>query len=428
MAQLKVSAAEVDLNDLEFWAKPPAYREAAFAALRRDNPIAHFPEPEYQLPGMIPGSGYYALTKYRDVIDASRQPNLFCSGKGATSVPDLPEQMLDFFGSMINMDDPRHKRLRDIVNKAFTVRQVRQIYDYVDKTAIEICEAVGPKGEVDFVTEVSSRLPLKVICDMMGVPSSHYDFVFDRSNTILGAADPEYVPQDDDQQNILTAIMNAAVELTQLMTDLAQQRQDEPTDDVTSALIHAEVDGDKLSNAELASFFILLVVAGNETTRNAISWGLKLLTEHPDQREIWRNDFDGLQRSAIEEIVRYSSPVVYMRRTVTEDGATLSDHVFEQGDKVLLYYNSANRDEDVFDDPDTFNVRRNINPPQVGFGGPGPHFCLGANLARQEIKVMFQELFRRIPDIEVSGEADHLRSNFINGIKHLPAKFTPVSG
>jgi cytochrome P450 len=253
---------------------------------------------------------------------------------------------------------------------------------------------------------------------MMGVPSSQYDYVFEASNHILGAGDPEYVPIGD---NPIEAIMNAATGLTQLVTELAEAREKDPEDDLTSALVHADIDGDKLAHTELASFFILLVVAGNETTRNAISWGALTLGDHPEQRDIWRNDFDGVSRHAVEEIVRWASPVINMVRTVTKDGATLSGQEFKEGDKLLLCYNSGNRDEDVFDDPYTFNVLRDPNP-QIGFGGPGPHFCLGANLARQEIKVMFRELFMHTAEIEVAGEPQRLLSNFINGIKHLPVR------
>jgi cytochrome P450 len=333
----------------------------------------------------------------------------------------MPMEMREYFGSMIEMDDPKHKRLRDIVSKAFTVRQVRQIEEYVDRAAREIINTIGPKGEVDFVTECSSRLPLKVICDMMGVPESQYDFVFNASNTILGLGDPEYT---EDMENPMPQLMNAAFGLTNLATELAEMRLKEPTEDLMSALVHAEVDGQKLNPYELGSFFILLLVAGNETTRNAISWGLKALTQYPDQKKIWMNDFDGVQRHAVEEIVRYASPVMFMRRTVAKDGATLSGHEFKEGDRLMMYYISANRDEDVFDDPYTFNVLREPNN-HLGFGGPGPHFCLGANLARQEIKVMFKDLFAFLPDIEMAAEPEHLSSNFINGIKHLKATFTP---
>ena len=197
----------------------------------------------------------------------------------------------------------------------------------------------------------------------------------------------------------------------------------DPQRDLTTALVTAEVEGDHLSSNELASFFILLVVAGNETTRNAISHGLLALTEHPDQQAKWAADFDGLANTAIEEIVRWATPVIHFRRTVTQDGVRIGDHEFNEGDKVVLFYNSANRDEAVFDDPFTFDIARQPND-HVGFGGPGPHFCLGAHLARREMTVMFRELFQRIPDIHAVGPPDQLRSNFINGIKHLRAEFT----
>ncbi|HYZ92450.1 MAG TPA: cytochrome P450 [Actinomycetota bacterium] len=418
----KFSVDELNLSDFEFWALPPEVREGAFKTLRRERPIAYYDLPEVNAPGVEQQTGgYYVLSKYKDIVDASRQPELFCSGKGIASAFDMPAEIREYFGSMIEMDDPRHKRLRDIVSKAFTVRQIRQMNEYVDKAAREIIEKIGPQGEVDFVTDCSSRLPLKVICDMMGVPESQYDFVFDSSNVILGLGDPEYTK---DMEDPLPQLMTAAMGLGQLATELAKDRQTNPTDDLLSAIIHAEVDGQKLEPHELASFFILLLVAGNETTRNAISWGLKALTENPDQRKIWMDDFDGVQRSAVEEIVRYASPVMFMRRTVTQDGASLSGHEFKEGDKVMMYYLSGNRDEDVFFDPYTFNVRREPNN-HIGFGGPGPHFCLGANLARQEIKVMFSDLFQFLPDIEMSGEPAHLSSTFINGIKHMTARFAP---
>jgi methyl-branched lipid omega-hydroxylase len=422
--EYKWTADEVDLSDLEFWTTPLEVREGAFEVLRKERPRPFFTEPDFGIDLIKPGPGYYALTRYQDIVDASRQPELFCSGRGATQIPDLPPEMLEFFGSMINMDDPRHKRLRDIVSKAFTVRQVRQIEEYIQTTADEIVDRVAPMGECDFVTDVAARLPLKVICDMMGVPESQYDLVFEKSNVILGAGDPEYVPSEEGQERY-QAIMTAAVELNQLMAELAAEREKDPTDDLTSALINANVEGDKLSHSDLASFFILLVVAGNETTRNAISWGLWLLTQNPDQKELWQSDYDRYARGAVEEIVRWATPVIFMRRTVTRDGVKLGDQEFSEGDKMLLFYNSGNRDEDVFTDPYRFDITREPNN-HIGFGGPGPHFCLGANLARQEIKVMFRELLTRVPDIRATGEPDRLRSNFINGIKHLPAAMSPA--
>jgi cytochrome P450 len=418
-----LSLDEIDLSDLMFWGRPLEEREGAFKTLREQRPLAFFAEPEIlgltsvQIPR---GPGYYAVTRHADVLEASRQPELFCSGKGATSQFDMPEAFLEFFGSMINLDDPRHARLRRIVSAAFTPKMIKTFEEQVQASAAQIVDEVIDKGECDFVTEVAARLPLKIICDMMGVPESDYDFVFTRSNTILGATDPEYVPEGGD---IAQALLTGGAELAQMVSELGQQRMKEPTDDLTSALVNANVDGEHLNEAELGSFFILLVVAGNETTRNAIGHGMKLLTDNPDQRKLWAEDFDGVAPTAVEEIVRVASPVIFMRRTATQD-TTLGGQPVKEGDKFILYYWSANRDEGVFDDPYRFDVRRDPNP-HVGFGGPGPHFCLGAHLARREITVMYRELFRRIPDMEASGEPARLLSGFINGIKHLPVTFTP---
>ena len=413
---------EINLSELEFWTLPPEEREGAFKTLREERPLPHFDDPE-GMPEWIPrGDGYYAVTKHADILECSRQPELFCSGKGATSIPDMPEPMLDFFGSMINMDDPRHARLRRIVSRGFTPRMLKQVEDDVQRVAARIVDDVLPMGECDFVTEVAAKLPLEIICNMMGIPSSDFATVFDKSNVILSAGDPEYVPEGSD---IVAAFMSAGQELASLVQDLGAYRRREPTDDLTSALVNASVDGETLSDAELASFFILLVVAGNETTRNAISHGLWALTSHPAQREAWAADFEGVAPTAVEEIVRWATPVIWMRRTVTRP-VRLRDTELSEGDKLLLFYSSANRDADVFERPFEFDVRRTPND-HVGFGGPGPHFCLGAHLARREITVMFRELFRRMPDVAASDEPARLRSSFINGIKHLPARWTPAA-
>jgi cytochrome P450 len=225
---------------------------------------------------------------------------------------------------------------------------------------------------------------------------------------------------------VIGQLLTAGTELVQVVQEIGEDRVKNPANDLTTALVTAEVDGEKLTPTELASFFILLVVAGNETTRNAIAHGLHLLTRHPDQRARWQADFEGLAPTAVEEIVRVASPVIHFRRTVTQDGATIGDHTFSEGDKVVLWYWSANRDEATFSAPKGFDIGRKPND-HVGFGGPGPHFCLGAHLARREITVVFRELFRQLPDIQAAGEPDRLLSNFINGIKHLPAAWTPVA-
>jgi cytochrome P450 len=426
---MSISAVDrIDLSDLEWWARPLDERAEAFALLRAERPIARMVMPELPNPAMPelgqPETEYWAVTRHAELVEASRQPALFCSGKG-TNILDLPQPFLEFFGSMINMDDPRHARLRRIVSRGFTPRQLELLRADVEGVATEIVDEIAERGTCDFVTEVAARLPLRVIVDLMGIPRSQEQFIFDRTNVVLGFTDPEYVPDVEDPAGVIGALLTAGQDLAAMVQELADDRTRNPQNDLITALITSEVDGERLTSEELASFFILLVVAGNETTRNAIAHGLWMLTEHPDQRDRWLADLEGMAPTAVEEIVRLASPVIHFRRTVTRDGVRLGDHEFAEGDRVVLWYWSANRDEKIFDAPETFDIGRSPNE-HVGFGGPGPHFCLGAHLARREISVMFRELLRRLPDIHVTGEPQRLRSNFINGVKHLDAAFTPA--
>ncbi len=420
--QQTLTLDDIDLSNPEFWSRPLTEREGAFLTLREQDPIRFFKEPIIS-ELFPPGPGYYALTRHADVVAASKHPALFCSGQG-TNIPDMPPEFLEFLGSIINMDDPRHARLRRIVSRGFTPRQLDAMKGDVEATAKGILDEVIERGEGDFVTDIAAVLPLRIIVDLMGIPRSYEKFIFDRTNVILGLGDVEYVP-DQTEAGITAALLQAAQDLSLLVTELGEQRMKNPANDLTTALVTAEVDGEMLTPAELASFFLLLVVAGNETTRNAIAHGLVALTDHPAEHARWAADFEGLAPTAVEEIVRWASPVVHFRRTVTEDGARIGDKVFQAGDKVVLWYGSANRDPLVFDDPYRFDVGRTPND-HVGFGGPGPHFCLGAHLARREITVMFRELFQRVPDLHVVGAPDRLQSNFINGIKHLRAEWTPA--
>jgi cytochrome P450 len=266
---------------------------------------------------------------------------------------------------------------------------------------------------------------LLVICDMMGIPRSEFDTVLRATNVILGAGDPETLNGEED---LFAAFFGAGMELTMLMNELAEFRRKNPTDDLTSALVHNTLGEDMLAPEEIAPFFILLAVAGNDTTRTATSIGMHLLAQNPDQRKIWQEDLEAVTPTAVDEIVRVASPVTFMRRTVTHD-LTLSGHDFKEDDKLILFYGAANRDPLVFDDPERFDVRRDPNP-HVGFGGPGPHFCLGAHLARRELSVVFRQLLTRLPDIEVTGGPVHLEAigvPLVGGIKRLPVRFTPTA-
>jgi cytochrome P450 len=408
----------IRLGDPPFWARPLAEREGAFATLRRERPISWHEEPDIVV--LPKGPGFWSVTRHADILAVSRQPELFCSGNGS-NIGDMPPMFNEFFGSMINMDDPRHARLRRIVSRGFTPRVIHRVEADVRRTAARIVDSVIDRGTCDFVTDIAAALPLAIICDMAAIPESQRQFVFERTNVILGAGDPEY--GSTDPARIIPMLLQAGAELARLAQDLAKHRRGRPGDDLVSALVDAEVDGETLSDSELASFFVLLVVAGNETTRNAISHGMKALCDFPEQRRIWAADFDGVAPTAVEEIVRWATPVIHFRRTATRD-TELRGEKIAAGQKVVLWYCSGNRDEDVFERPFAFDVRRTPNE-HVGFGGPGPHYCLGAHLARREITVLFRELFERLPDLRVEGEPDRLLSFFIHGIKHMRCTFTP---
>jgi cytochrome P450 len=411
-----------DLTTLEFWAQPPERRLAAFARLRaREHPVFFA---ERRIPFLRAGRGFHALVRHADVVYASRNAKLFSSEPAATW-PEPPPWVAPLFGRpMVNMDDPRHARLRRIVSRAFTPRRLAQIDEHIAKTATEIVDDVLRAGSGDFVADVAARLPIKVISAMMGIPEHcHAD--------VAACVDAmtEYSGVRGDVARLRTLRLfggnvKAIIDLHRLVARLGRERRESPGDDLISALVTADVDGERLTVRELGAFFDLLLVAGNETTRNALAHGLTLFTDHPDQREALLADFDGRIAGAIEEIVRYVSPIMQFQRTLTCDHE-MNGHLYRKGDKVVLFYLSANRDEEVFADPDRFDVTRSPNP-HVGFGGPGPHLCLGAHLARRELTALFRELFTRVPGIRAAGAPELLLSNFDNGITRLPYAVEPA--
>lgn len=404
---------QADLSDMEFWGGPRDVREATFKALRDTDGLVHFEERVLEDSPLEPGPGYYALARHEDIWHVSRNPKLFCSGQGS-NITDLPPDLNEFFGSMIAMDDPKHFRLRSIVSKGFTPKEVGRVEAMVVDKATQIVDRLEqqfPDKTCDFVEHVAAALPLEIICDMMGIPAHDYAQVFAWTNTILGVGDPDFVTSYDD-------LMTHSLEMFAYAQALGEDRRAHPQDDITSVMMGADVDGEQLSPQEFGSFFILLVVAGNETTRNAISHGMKALTDRPEQRGLLFGDYETHAKSAMEEIVRFATPVIHFRRTVTED-TEINGFPVKQGDKVVMFYNSGNRDERVYHDPDVFDITRATQPAQVGFGAGGPHFCLGANLARREMTVMFDEIRRRLPSLRITGEPVYLQSNFINGIKRM---------
>ena len=422
LPRTNLAVDDIHLGDIEQWMRND--REGIFAKLRAERPVSFHDEPVpppdlgFDFPQ---GPGFWALTRYADVMQVSRDPETFHSAPTST-VGDMPAEIAEWLGSMINMDAPKHTKLRLIVNRGFTPRQVARIDDSVRVQAQEIVERVAPLGECDFVSEIAAALPLQIICDMMGIPREDTKHIFELTNVILGVGDPEYV-------QTMEQLMAAGMGLFQYGLALAQDRLDHPRDDITTALMQAEVEDEtgrhRLTTGELGSFFLLLVVAGNETTRNAISHGMRALTENPDQRKLWTSDLETVSPTAVEEIVRWATPVINFRRTATRD-VVVGDQEVKAGQKVVMFYNSANRDERAFSDPFRFDVLRTPNE-HFGFGAGGPHFCLGANLARREIRVMFEEVLRRLPDIEITGEPDMLQSNFIHGIKRMPCAWHTVN-
>jgi cholest-4-en-3-one 26-monooxygenase len=412
------TAAQVP-SDINLWDKDTFVKGVPhewFTRLRRESPVAWHPgDPDFE-PHMGGGAGpFWAVTSYDEVVTVNRDNEAWSSHRGLVFMWDPDDASLEQQRLlMLNMDPPMHTRYRRLINKGFTPKMVSELESTMRKRTTEIVDRIADTGECDFVVDVASELPLQVIADLMGVPQEDRHKMFDWSNRMIGADDPEYGITDE-------MAANASMELYAYASELAEKKRANPKDDLISILTQAEVDGEQLTGLELDLFFLLLSVAGNETTRNLISNGMVALIEHPDQLERLRKD-RSLVPSAVEEMLRWASPVMHFRRTATRD-LELGGQQIKEGDKVVIFYISANRDEKVFDDPFTFDVGRTPNE-HVAFGGGGPHFCLGANLARMEIKVMFDEVLDRLDDFELTGEVPRLRSNFINGLKHIPLKFS----
>ncbi|MGA2474316.1 MAG: cytochrome P450 [Acidimicrobiales bacterium] len=398
--------APVDLSDSRSYVAgvPHAY----LAHLRRNDPVHWQDEPG--------GPGFWAVTKYADCVTVNRDYERFSSAAKGTMPFELgEEEVAQQSLMMLNMDPPLHTRYRRLVNKGFTPRMVRDLEESIHRSTDAIIDDVIEKGEADFVTQISAELPLQVIAELLGVPQEDRHKMFEWSNRMVGNADPEYQAEAD-------LALTSAMELYAYAAELFAKKRIDPHADLMSALTSVEVEGERLSDLELELFFLLLTVAGNETTRNLMSGAMHAFFQHPEQWQRLRQD-RSLLPTAVDEMLRFVSPVMNFRRTAMVD-LTMSGTKMKAGDKVVFFHASANRDEDVFDSPDTFDISRDPNP-HIAFGGGGPHFCLGTNLARMEIRVMFEHLLDRMPDISQDGDVQRLQSQFINGVKHLPVAFTP---
>jgi cholest-4-en-3-one 26-monooxygenase len=398
---------DINLLDRDVFARGVPH--AWFTFLRHNDPIYRHPEPR--------GPGFWVLSKHADVRAISRDPATYSSNP-VSPLEELETPATGDPGAqvLIMMDPPEHTKYRRLVNRGFTPRTTKMLEPHVRELAVRILDQAISKGSCDFVTDVAADLPLEVIAELLGVPREDRQKLFHWTNQALGSADagevdPEYFVAEDE-------IQRSQIEMFAYVQDLCAQRRKQPGDDLMSQLLDVEMDGDKLTDFELNAFFMFLSAAGNETTRNAATYGLMGFLEFPEQWDKLVQDPDGLVASATEEILRWASPVMHLRRNVTVD-TELRDQVLKAGDKVSIWYISANRDEEVFDDPFRFDIERQPNE-HLAFGGGGPHFCLGASLARMELRVLFEELARRVPVLRSLGHPAPLRSNVVAGIKHLP--------
>lgn len=408
---------EIDLSAKAFWDLTADAREKSFAVLRAERPIswqrpvedAWMPDPD--------DVGYWAVVRHADIVEVSRRSDVFVSGQGVT-FELLPPDVLRGSQSILAMDAPEHTQIRRLISAAFTPKQIKRIDEQVKANAKEIVDAIAAKGEAELVSEVAAVMPMRTVLDMIGVDRDEQIKVARAAEIITGWNDPDVRGGRERGP----ALAEVGWYLTKLARKLAAQRREDPREDLISALAQAEVDGERLNDVQISAFFTLLVVAGTDTTRQTTSHAIKALTDFPEQREWLMADFDGRIGGAIEEFVRWASPVMTFKRTCVAD-TELAGQPIRAGEKVVMFYPSGNWDTEVFDHPERFDLSRSPNP-HVGFGGGGVHYCLGNQLAKSKLRALFRELLTRLPDIR-AGEPVLLAGNFIHGIKSMPVTFTP---
>lgn len=387
-----------------------------FALLRREAPVWWYDWPH--------GRGYWCVTKHADVVSISRDTKTFTSEQGA-NLEDLDEEQRVARQSMLETDPPRHTRLRGLVGQPFTPRAVKAYEMALRELTAAVLDRALALGEFDFVEEIAKQLPIRVLARLLGAPDKDTDPLIAWGDRMIGNTDPELADvlhdsPESERYRLLPFRSPAALELFEYGHLLAAERRREPRDDLVSKLVHAEIDGERLSEREFDTMFLLLVVAGNETTRQAIAHGMLALVEHPEQWQRLRDDPELLWFAGADEILRWSSPVLHFRRTATRD-VELREQTIRAGDKLVVWYISANFDEEVFEDPLRFDVGRRPNQ-HVTFGGGGPHYCLGAHLAKLEVQVMFDMLLPRLAELELTGRPERMRTNFTNALKRMPVR------
>jgi cytochrome P450 len=411
-------AASIDLSEPAFWERPRRERDEAFALMRREAPVSWQEAPRLGAPTKWGAPrGHWAVTRHEDVVAVSRDAKTFCAGRGTMLFDNLSPDDEYAYSGFLSMDAPRHSQLRRLVSKAFTPRTMRVIEGQIRDQARLAVSAVAERGGCDFLHDLVGPFPIGVIGDMMGVPASDRPEIQRLVDITVQFGNDEYAPTFDD--SIQAARDVAAYGLT-----LASERRARPTDDLTSTLVQAEVDGRRLSEDDIGAFFWLLMSAGTETTATTAAHGMLALTRNPSERARWQADFDAMAPTAVEELLRWATPLLNFRRVATTD-TEVAGQAIAEGDNVIVWYVSANRDEAVFAEPYRFDLGRAPNS-HVAFGGGGPHFCLGSALARIELRALFSELFARLPDIEISGEPVPLPNPFLETYQALPCSFTPA--
>lgn len=397
--------APIEIIDPDYY-QQNGYPHEYWAQLRKDKPIAYCKHPK-----LIP---FYAVTRYADIVEISKKPNLFQNAPLLSVQPEQDEDILMRVRTLLNMDPPDHRTYRKLMSAYFTKRRLNEDQHRLDRVADQILNEISGSQEMDFVTRVSAILPLAVIAELMGLPQEDRDQFFRWTNEIVGANDPEFAREDGLKGRDLA--QQAIAEVFQYCTDFVEDRRKHPQDDLTTVLANAKIDGEHLPPLELLSYLFLLIAAGNETTRNATTGGMLALIQHPEQLEQARKNPNEMLYPMVEEIVRWTSPVIHFCRTPNED-VTMHGVDIKAGEHLTLFYPSANRDEEVFENPMSFDITRDPNP-HLGFG-IGEHLCLGAHLARNELRAVFRSLLTRLRNVELIGDAERLRSGFIGGVKHM---------